>query len=77
MDITSYLLGKKKGGGGTSTLQEKSVTVTVNTTQNITADSGYDGLSKVILTTNVMPAVENSTLIYTSGASVNEGVLEL
>lgn len=79
MDITSYLLGKKAGGGGTGTLQVKEVTVTTNTTQNITADSGYDGLSKVILTTNVntAPTIENSTLIYTSGASVNEGVLGL
>lgn len=80
MDIASYLLGKKKGGGGgTGTLQEKSVTVTTNTTQNITADAGYDGLSKVILTTNVntAPTVSNETLVYSSGANVNEGVLEL
>lgn len=79
MDITSYLLGKKAGGGGTGNLQEKSVTVTTNTTQNITADTGYDGLSKVALTTNVntAPTVSNQTLVYSSGASVNEGVLEL
>ena len=80
MDITSYLLGKKKGGGGGgSNLQEKSFTTTTNGTQNILPDSGYDGLSKVILTTNVntAPTVSNETLVYSSGANVNEGVLEL
>ena len=53
LDIVSYILGKKKGGGGSVTLQTKSVTVTSNGSQNITADTGYDGLKKVELTTNV------------------------
>ena len=52
MEITSYLLGKKSSGGG-SNLQQKSVTITTNTTQSITADTGYDGLSSVSVTTNV------------------------
>lgn len=34
-------------------LQSKSVTITENTTTNITADSGYNGLSSVSVTTNV------------------------
>ena len=53
MDLFSYLLGKQAGGGGGGNLQEKSVTITQNTTTNITPDEGYDGLSKVNVTTNV------------------------
>ena len=54
MDVTSYLLGKNAGGGGGQpSLQNKSVTITENGTQNVTADAGYDGLSTVSITTNV------------------------
>ena len=54
MDLTSYLLGKKKGGGGgTISLQDKSVTITENTTTTIQKDAGYDGLGTVEITTNV------------------------
>lgn len=34
-------------------LQDKSVEITTNTTTNISADSGYDGLGQVSVTTNV------------------------
>ena len=53
MDVTSYLLGKQAGGGSTPALQNKSVTITENGTTNVTADTGYDGLSQVEVTTNV------------------------
>lgn len=53
IDLVSYLLGKKKGGGATPTLQTKSVTITENGTSKINADSGYDGLQEVNITTNV------------------------
>lgn len=54
MDLTSYLLGKEAGGGGgTPTLQSKSVEITENGQTTVTADSGYDGLSSVAVTTNV------------------------
>lgn len=53
MDILSYELGKKAGGGGTPSLQSKSVTITENGTTNVTADEGYDGLSEVSVTSNV------------------------
>lgn len=54
MDITSYILGKKAGGGSQPVnLQDKEITITENGEQTITADSGYDGLSQVDITTNV------------------------
>lgn len=53
MDVTSYLLGKNASGGGSTTLQDKEVTITTNTTTNIEADEGYDGLNSVAVTTNV------------------------
>lgn len=80
MDVTSYLLGKKAGGGGDTPtgeidittngvvnvksyatanvnvqpiLESKSITITENGTQNVTSDSGYDGLSNVSVTVNV------------------------
>lgn len=65
MDITSYLLGKQQGGGSTPTLQNKSVTITENGITNVTADSGYDGLSRVEVTTNVSGG-ESSTLYPSS-----------
>lgn len=54
MDVVSYLLGKNAGGGG-GNLQEKSVTVTANGSSTISPDEGYTGISKVNLTTNVVP----------------------
>lgn len=54
MDITSYILGKKAGGGSPApVLQDKEVEITQNGETTITADSGYDGLSSVDITTNV------------------------
>lgn len=53
MDVTSYLLGKKAGGGSAPVLQDKEVEITENGETTITADSGYDGLSSVEITTDV------------------------
>ena len=39
--------------GGSPNLQSKSITITTNTTTNVSADTGYDGLSSVSITTNV------------------------
>ena len=77
MDVVSYLLGKKAGGGSTN-LQVKNVEVTENGETTITPDSGYSGLSRVNLTTNVSgttASVSGTTLIL-GGASVeNEEVI--
>ena len=55
MDIMSFLLGKKAGGGGgsTPTSQTKSVTITQNGATTVTPDTGVDYLSSVNITTNV------------------------
>lgn len=65
MDITSYLLGKQAGGGSAPTLQTKSVTITQNTTTEVTPDAGYDGLDKVNVTTNVA-----GTFVVPSGVNL-------
>lgn len=70
LDLPSYLLGKKAGGGGgTVNLQEKNVTVTTNGSQNVVADSGYDGLSKVALTTNVQPDLQTKNISITENGT--------
>ena len=55
--------------GGTPNLQSKNVTVTDNGTQNITADSGYDGLSNVGITANVQPDLETKSITITENTT--------
>ncbi len=69
MDITSYLIGKKSGGGSTPTLQEKEVTIIENGTTNVTADAGYDGLGTVGVTTNVQPDLETKSVTITENTT--------
>lgn len=76
--LTMILLNKlsKQKGGITPSLQNKSVTITENGTQTITADSGYDGINEVEVTTNVQGSSSDyNTLINpvidsTSGSSI-------
>lgn len=72
MDITSYLLGKNAGGGDPN-LQNKSVTITENTTTTINPDSGYDGLNEVEVTTNVSGGGGGVKTIYEINA-LNESM---
>lgn len=49
IDMTSYLLGKGKGGGTPAVLEEKSVEIT-SQDQVIEPSEGYDGMSSVTVT---------------------------
>lgn len=72
MDVTSYLLGKQAGGGGGQpSLQNKSVTITENGTQNVTADAGYDGLRNVGITTDVQPSLQNKSLTISENTTTS------
>ena len=53
VDVTNYASANVNVPTPSPTLQSKSVTITENGTQTITADSGYDGLDEVEVTTNV------------------------
>ena len=70
MDVTSYLLGKQAGGGGSEiNNQDKNVTITTNGSSTITADSGYTGLGTVGITTNVQPNLETLTETITTNGT--------
>ena len=72
MDITSFLIGKEVGGGSapTPTYQNKEITITQNGEQTITADSGYDALSSVEITTNV-PQPSGKITITENGTDID------
>lgn len=72
LDTTSYILGKKAGGGPapTPTYQDKEITITQNGEQTITADSGYDALRKVEITTNV-PQPSGKITITQNGTDID------
>lgn len=52
-----------------STLQTKNVTITTNTTTEVEADEGYDGLDKVNVTTNVQPNLESKEVTITENTT--------
>lgn len=56
MDLGRIYLEMDSSGGGI--LQEKSVTITTNTLTEVEPDEGYDGLSKVNVTTNIPEGVD-------------------
>lgn len=54
------------GGTGQSTLQEKTISIAANTTTEIVPDNGYDGMTKVTVTTKVKPAIYDGTRLGNS-----------
>lgn len=51
--MLNWIKNQQKGGKAEPNLQDKTETITTNTTTIIEPDSGYDGLAKVTITTNV------------------------
>lgn len=69
MEIKSYLLGKKSGGGSTINNQNKSITINENGTTSVSADAGYTGLGTVGITTNVTPDLESKSVTINSNTT--------
>lgn len=54
-------------------LQDKAITITENGTQTITADSGYNGLNKVDITTNIQTGGNTPTVGFIVNKWTNTG----
>ena len=70
MDLTSYLLGKKAGGGTPPVLENKEVTITSNGETKITPSTGYDGINSVEVTTSV-PQPSGKIQITQTGTDID------
>lgn len=68
LDAYPALIDSIQTGGGTgeSTFQEKTVSITANTTTEVVPDEGYDGITKVTVTTKVKPAIYDGTRLGNS-----------
>lgn len=72
-DVSNYASANVNVSTPSPTLQSKSVTITDNGTQTVSADSGYDGLSQVEITTNVSGGIsgEYALIDYTGITNSN------
>ena len=68
LDAYPALIDSIQTGGGTGelTLQEKTVSIAANTTTEVVPDNGYNGMTKVTVTTNVKPAIYDGTRLALS-----------
>lgn len=69
VDVTNYASANVNVPTPTPNLQSKSVTITENGTTTITADSGYDGLDEVEVTTNVSGGTSEYNVKMAYGAT--------
>lgn len=77
IDVTEYAKVDVAVPSSSPALQTKSKTYTPTTsqqTEDVTADSGYDGLEKVSVTVNAMPSGTAGTPTATKGAILNHQV---
>ena len=79
-DVEQYQQADVDVPSETPTLQEKSVTITTNTTEVVEPETGYDALSKVTVTTNIpqpsgtIDITDNGTVDVRDYASANVNV---
>lgn len=68
LDAYPALIDSIQTGGGTgeSTFQEKTVSIATNTTTEIVPDNGYNGMTKVTVTTKVKPVIYDGTRLALS-----------
>lgn len=68
LDAYPALIDSIQTGGGTgeTTLQEKTVSIAANTTTEVVPDNGYNGMTKVTVTTKVKPAIYDGTRLALS-----------
>ena len=68
LDAYPALIDSIQTGGGTGelTLQEKTISIAANTTTEVVPDNGYNGMTKVTVTTKVKPAIYDGTRLGNS-----------